>query len=205
MFGIANYRGVMIGLLSSAALAVAQVTLSAPAGSQPEPTAFLVEVQEGTTDLSRQGASGHICVLVLPDGRFHLESRTQLLPGAEATLNLSDYSLDSSQLQQLRNLLDEEKIRRLPTYVQPAIPMAVPWSHALSARIARSGVVQYVGYWTWRGGTPAASPNSAPASVKKGWQESETALRPLADWLHAIEALKLAPSDMKSTMCASDD
>jgi hypothetical protein len=53
----------MIGLLSSAALAVAQVTLSALAGSQPEPTAFLVEVQEGTTDLSRQGASGHICVL----------------------------------------------------------------------------------------------------------------------------------------------
>ena len=33
----------------------------------------------------------------------------------------------------------------------------------------------------------------------------ETALRPLVDWLHAIEALKLAPSDMKSTMCASDD
>ena len=122
MFGIANYRGVMIGLLSSAALAVAQVTLSAPAGSQPEPTAFLVEVQEGTTDLSRQGASGHICVLVLPDRRFHLESRTQLLPGAEATLNLSDYSLDSSQLQQLRNLLDDEKMRQLPTFVQPAIP-----------------------------------------------------------------------------------
>jgi hypothetical protein len=185
MFSIANYKGVMIGLLSSAALAVAQVTLSASAGSQPEPTAFLVEVQEGTTDLSRQGASGHICVLVLPDGRFHLESRTQRLPGAEATLNLSDYFL--------------------ATYVQPAIPMAVPWSHALSARIARSGVVQYIGYWTWRGGTPAASPNSAPAGVKKGWQESETALRPLVDWLHAIEALKLAPSDMKSTMCASDD
>ena len=114
MFGIANYRGVMIGLLSSAALAVAQVTLSASAGSPPRPTAFLVEVQEGTTDLSRQGASGHICVLVLPDGRFHLESRTQLLPGAEATLNLYDYSLDSSQLQQLRNLLDEQKMRRLP-------------------------------------------------------------------------------------------
>jgi hypothetical protein len=98
MFSIANYKGVTIGLLSSAALAVAQVTLSASAGSQPEPTAFLVEVQEGTTDLSRQGASGHICVLVLPDGRFHLESRTQRLPGAEATLNFSDYSLDSSQL-----------------------------------------------------------------------------------------------------------
>jgi hypothetical protein len=27
----------------------------------------------------------------------------------------------------------------------------------------------------------------------------------LVDWLHAIEALKWAPSDMKSTMCASDD
>jgi hypothetical protein len=71
--------------------------------------------------------------------------------------------------------------------------------------MARSGVVQYVGYWTWRGGTPAASPNYAPASIKKGWQELETALRPLVDWLHAIEVLKLAPSDMKSTMCASDD
>jgi hypothetical protein len=68
MFSIAN-KGVMIGLLSSAALAVAQVTLSASAGSEPEPTAFLVEVQAGTTDLSRQGASGHIYVLVLPDGR----------------------------------------------------------------------------------------------------------------------------------------
>jgi hypothetical protein len=128
MFSIANYKGVMIGLLSSAALAVAQVTLSASAGSQPEPTAFLVEVQEGTTDLPRQGKvqAATSASSVLPDGRFHLESRTQRLPGAEATLNLSDYSLDSSQLHQLRNLLDDEKRRQLPTYVQPAIPMAVP-------------------------------------------------------------------------------
>lgn len=41
--------------------------------------------------------------------------------------------------------------------------------------------------------------------VKKGSQESETALRPLVDWLHGIEALELPPSDMKSTTCASDD
>jgi hypothetical protein len=195
---------VVFGLLSSVMLTVARYTPAASVGSQPEPSALLVELQEGTMDMSRQGGSGHTCVLVLPDGRFHLESRTQRLPGAVATLNVSDYSLDSSQLQQLRTVLDDERMRHLPAYVQPAIPMAVPWSHAFSARIAREKGVQQVGYWTWRGGTPAASPNSAAASVKKGWQESETVLRPLVDWLHGVEALKLSPSETQSTMCSND-
>jgi hypothetical protein len=198
-----RYRSVTVGFVSIAALILLSSMLAARSQTGLE-AAFLVEIREGTMDLSRQGTSGRGCILVLPDGRFHLEIRSQHPGSAAAILSVFDYSLDSGQLQKLRGLLDNDRIRQLPAYAQPPLPMAVPWSHGFSVKIARSTGVQNVGYWIWRGGTLSGSPNSAPESVKRGWQESEAALQPLTDWFHSIEALKLSPSGTGSTMCAAD-
>jgi hypothetical protein len=194
------YKALAVGIVSVLVLTAGH---AASPQSQPAP-AFLVEVRKGTTDLSQQGISTHTCILVLPDGRFHLESRIQRLPSPAATLAAFDYSLDSTQLETLRAIIGAEEIRQLPAYSQPSQPIGVPWVHGFSARIARvTGVVQSIGYWVWRGGSPATSPNSAQEAVKKGWRESETALQPLEAWLGSIEGLKMTPSDAKATMCVS--
>jgi hypothetical protein len=168
MTGLVHCKIAALGLVSSALLAVIQGTPAIYAQSRPEPTAFVINIAEAATDLSPQGTSRHTCILVLPDGRFHLESRTQRLPSPVATANVFDYSLDTMQLQQLRGILEDERIRQLTAYLSPAMPMAVPWSSGFDARIPRATGVQNVGYWKWRGGAPEASPNSAPESVKKG-------------------------------------
>src|SRR6266481_6535038 len=40
----------------------------------------------------------------------------------------------------------------------------------------------------------APNPNSAPDKIKKTWKDSEVALRPLVEWFHTVEGLKLSPS-----------
>jgi hypothetical protein len=186
-----------------AALVIAVSAALVAVAVQPQQESS-VTIWESTLDLSRGGVSTHTCILVQPDGRFHLEKKTQRLPSSTANREIFDYSLDASQFQQLRSILDDEKLRQLPAYVQPALPMSVPWSHGFDVKILRAADVQHVGYWTWRGGTADTSPNSAPQGVKNGWQESEAALKPMADWLHGIESMKLSPSRSESTMCVSD-
>jgi hypothetical protein len=201
MTWIACCRLLAVWIVSVTALAAVHAALGGPP-PQPQPE-FLVEMREGTTDLSQQVPSVHSCILVLADGRFHLEKKVQRLPSSVATVSVFDYSLDSVQLQTLRAILARGEIRQLPIYSQPLQPIGVPWFYGFSVRIARVTGVQSIGYWTWRGGTPAASPNSAPESVKKGWRESETALQPLERWLRSIEGLKLIPSDTQPTMCVA--
>ncbi|MGA8431370.1 MAG: hypothetical protein WB729_16225 [Candidatus Sulfotelmatobacter sp.] len=204
MFGIGYYKLATLVLVTSAFLTLVNVAPRDRLQPQQEAPTFLIAAHEGTIDLSRNGTSSQTCILVRPDGRFHLEGRTQRLPSPTASAKIFDYSLDSSQLQQLRGIIDDESVRQLPEYIQPPLPMAVSWSHGFEAKITRPTGAQDIGYWTWRGGTVDASPNSARESVRKGWQQSETALKPLVDWLHGIEALKLSPSDSKSDMCVVD-
>jgi len=191
-------------VLALALLSLIRSTPAIYAQSKPESIRFLVAIGEATTDLSSLGTSRHTCILVMPNGRFHLESRVQHLPSSVAKAKIFDYSLDSQQLQRLRDILDDEKIRQLAAYQSPPMPMAVAWSRGFNANIERGTGIQNVGYWTWRGGTPTASPNSAPESVKKTWQESEIALGPLIDWLHGIESLQLPPSDAAFNSCNVD-
>jgi hypothetical protein len=190
-------------LIASSLLFLAWTPLSA-AQNQPRrhPVPFLVSISEGTTDLSRNGVNVHDCILVQPDGRFHLERRMQQLPNPTATLDVFESSLDLAQLQVLRSTLNNDSIQRLPSYVLPAIPMSVPWFRGFHAKIARGTEVQSVGYWVWRGGDPATSPNSTPDSTKRDWHDSEVALRPLVEWFDGTKALKLGPSAAKSTLCS---
>jgi|HubBroStandDraft_6_1064221.scaffolds.fasta_scaffold22261_4 hypothetical protein len=182
-------------------LALALAALAPAERPRPHPSGFLVRMAEGQNDLSRRGVNVHDCIVVMPDGHFHLERRRQQLPSPSARLTIVDSSLDNDQLRLLQSILDDEAIEKLPPYAQPVLPMAVPWSRGFDAKIARDSGVQRVGFWLWRGGTPEASPNSAPDDIKKGWRESETALRPLLDWFHSVEALNLRPSYAASSTC----
>jgi hypothetical protein len=204
MFNIAYYKVAALGFFS---LAVLGMALSGPVASaqlhrQGDP--FIVVTQDDILDLSHNGISSQTCMLVLLDGRFHIESKTERLPGPVVTTKILDYSLDSTQLQELQGIIGDERVRHLSPYAEPKLPIAASWSHRFRAKIARSTTVQQIGYWTWRGGTTDTSPNSSPEEVRSGWQESEIALKPLLVWLHDIEALKLSPSEAEPTMCNAD-
>jgi hypothetical protein len=177
------------------------VALAPAERPRPNPSVLLVMMAEGQNDLSRSGVNVHDCIVVMPDGHFHLERRRQQLPSPSATLGIVDSSLNNDQPRLLQSILDDEAIEKLPPYAQPALPMAVPWSRGFDAKIARDSGVQRVGFWLWRGGTLETSPNSTPDDIKKGWRDSETALRPLLEWLHGIEALNLVSTGRKSNVC----
>jgi hypothetical protein len=147
----------------------------------------------------------HDCMQVLPDGRFHLERRIQQLPSPSATLRVFDSWLDTAHFRKLQEILKDEKISELPPYVQPEIPMTAPRFRGVKVDIPRGTQVQSVGYWLWKGGTSDSSPNNAPDNIKTAWRDSESAMRPLVDWLHCIEALNLGPSNSASTMCGTTD
>ena len=153
-----------------------------------------------------KGASSN-CILVWPDGRFHLERKQQQLPKRVASLKVFESSLDSEQLQQLRDILKDQSIEKLPPYVlHPDLPLNVPWFQTFRATIARAKQIQSIGYWKWRGGTPGKPPNTTPERIKEDWRKAETTLRPLVDWFHetAQSASKLKPSVAEPTACQSE-
>lgn len=173
---------------------------SAGQGPPSVRAAFLVRLGEGVMNLSRDGVSEHDCLLVLPDGHFHLERRTQLLPSPRAKLKIFESALPAPQFQRLREILAQESIEKLPADAPPAFPMSVPWSKFFGVEIPRGTGVQKAGYWLWTGGTPETSPNSMPENIKQEWKESEIVLQPLVEWFHELEATKLRRHG-KSTLC----
>ncbi len=173
-------------------LAVLCCTLS----SAPQETnfgPFLVRIAEAGSDLSSKGITSTDCILVLPDGHFHLERRTQRLPETKATTQVFESSLAAVQLQSLRSIIDSQTIKDLPTYAQPTFPMTVTWFGILDVKIARQSEIQRVGYFTWLGGTRDTSPNVMPEEIKNTWRTSAAALQPLVEWFHSIKNSKLEP------------
>jgi hypothetical protein len=176
---------------------------SAAAQDRTNHGALLVRISEVTID-NEHGVTATDCMLVLPDGGFHLERRKQKLPNPTASLKIFESSLDTERFQQLRDILNDDTLQNLPPYALPTFPMNnLPWFSDLEAEIPRGPTVKRVGYWVWRGGASDRSPNSTPDDIKRSWQESETALRPLLDWFHGVEALRLTSSDSKSNMCGA--
>ena len=168
MFGIGYYKLATLVLVTSAFLTLVNAAPRDRLQPQQEAPTFLIAAHEGTIDLSRNGTSSQTCILVRPDGRFHLEGRTQRLPSPAASAKIFDYSLDSSRLQQLRGIIDDESVRQLPAYIQPPLPMAVSWSHGFEAKITRPTGAQDIGYWTWRGGTVDVSRTPRGRASGKG-------------------------------------
>jgi hypothetical protein len=182
----------------SSALTVAQ-------GSDVRPVSFLVRVSQGETDLAPNGLNNHDCILVWPDGRYHLEIRVQHPAKSGARLQIFESSLDSAQFQQLKNIIDNPNVRRLPPYAQPSIPMIARWYRGFHATIPRGDSAQSIGYWQWREGDPEASPNSMSKTAKEAWRNSEVVLRPLTEWLRGVESTKPAAlPDARSTFCGEE-
>lgn len=194
-------KAVMIIVLTAAILKVTGGTSTAARNdSQSDNAVLVVSINEAIID-NKNASSSTDCILVMPDGRFHLERRKEIAPNPTSSLSIFESSLDSTQLQQLHDILKPEGIERLPDYALPVFPMTVPWFATFHARIERGGQIRKVGYWRWQGGTAETSPNSTPANVKKTWKDSEIALRPLVAWFHAIETLKLSPLGAQPTGC----
>lgn len=183
-------------------LALSALSINAQAQLPLSPSSFLLRINEATID-NEIGTTSTDCMLVMPEGRFHLERRMQKSPNPIAKLKIFESSLKPEQLQHLQDILNDQGMQNLPPYALPVFPMNIPWFTNVDVRIVRPPRVQEIGYWVWRGGAPDASPNTSPDSIKKGWQESETALRALMEWFHGIEALKFRPSGAQSSMCGA--
>lgn len=187
-------------LIALVALVLTFPLLGSEQRSPSGPATFLVSLAESEMDLSRYGVTVGDCVLVLPDGRFHLERRRQDSPGSRTTLKIFESSLTAPEFQQLREILDRESIKNLPPYAQSGTSMMVTRISRFEARIPRGNGVQKAGYYIWYGRIPQASPDSTPENIKQGWKDSESALQPLVLWFHALEATKLRRHG-KSTLC----
>jgi hypothetical protein len=163
--------------------------------------AFLISIAEGTVD--NESVTTHSdCILVLPDGRFHLERRKQVEASPTTTLDIYESALDSTHIQRLRGILRITSAKESLGYPLPIFPMSASWFSTFNAKIPKNGQVHTVGYWKWRGGTAETSPNSTPENIKKKWGELEIGLRPLAEWFHEIVALEKFPTNSDSTLCS---
>jgi len=163
---------------------------------------FLIRITESKAELSPTGVTVNDCILVQPNGRFHLERRRQQLPEGRAKLTIYESSLTKAQLQQLREIVEQQSIEELPEFSPPTPPLGVSDFRTLVAELNRETVVKHIGFFSWRGDSrPGAPPESTPADMKKAWEDSEKALQPLADWFHGLEGRKMPPSKASSNLC----
>jgi len=165
------------------------------------PDRYLARIEWSQIDQSPAGITANECVLVFPDGQFHMERRLQQLPTPSATLLVYESKLSDEQLQQLRIILDSDDMRGLPTFLPFAIPGPVPVRQAFEARIPRNSDVQRVGYATWKATSQSDSDAPARDALKDSQRKSETALQPLFKWFNDVDSQKLVPSNTESTFC----
>jgi hypothetical protein len=197
----AGAMGALSTLILLLTVAFLPSAVSAQVGRPSDPQATPVRIDEGKFD-NEHGVTSSDCILVMPDGRFHLERRRVTTPNPPATLTSFESSLDSSQLEQLREIISHAETNGLPEYdSRPVGFQNAPWFSSASVDIGEGETTRRFGYWAWD--KRNAGPN-VPADVKKRWHDSEVALRPLLEWLHGIEALNLPPSDARSTQCFAD-
>jgi hypothetical protein len=197
----AGASGALSTLILLLAVAFLPSAVFTQVGRPSDPQATPVRIDEGKFD-NEHGVTSSDCILVMPDGQFHLERRRVTTPNPPATLTIFESSLDSSQLEQLGEIISHAETNGLPEYDnQPVGFQNAPWFSSAFVDVGQGETVRRFGYWAWD--KRNTGPNVS-ADVKKRWHDSEVALRPLLDWLHGIEGLKLPPSDAKPTQCFAD-
>jgi hypothetical protein len=154
---------------------------------KPAPHPFLLRMFEHEMTLQPVAGPNNVenCIVVFPDGHFHLELRRQEFFDGKATLAVYESSLNPQGLERLQMILDSEDIKRLPAFVQPVPPFDPQGWHGLSGKIMRASGVQVIGYFDWQGKGPGNSD-----SDKREWQESQVALKPLVEWFHSVKSFK---------------
>lgn len=201
-----NAAGHTLGIAESgvALLLLAVFSSCAVLAQANPPTAqkvLPVRISEAKMD-NEHAVTSSDCVLVLPDGRLHLERRSAAKPSSTATLKIFESSLDSSELEQLRGIIKDEEASGPPEYdKQRVFFQNAPWFTSVTVDIGEGGTVRRFGYWAWD--KRNAGPD-VPTNVKTHWQDSEVALRPLVEWFHRIEESNLTTSNAESTQCSVD-
>ena len=165
----------------------------------PVDETWLLRISETTVD-NKKGVTTGDCAMVLTDGRFRIERRTQKLPSASAAVKVYESSLDSSQFENLSRVLEREALRGAQRYSEPTFSLDLPWFSNLDAKIRIEGKVRRLGYWELPSGGPA--PSGLSDQLRGEWQDTKKALQPLVEWFHGIETLKLPVSDAEPTHCA---
>ena len=190
--------GALIAILLSSGLF--GQTLSPPAPK------YLIKIADQTMDLSSStGMTASDCVVITPNGRFHMERRFQRLPNPYASLHIYEASLGRARLAELKALIDSQGVKELPAFTPPQIPMSIAVFRTFIIEVSRGSSVQNAGFFTWQpesNAPPDISPQSTPNSIKKAWVTSERSLMPLAEWFGTVKTLKFRQvSNSKSTLC----
>jgi len=153
---------------------------------------------ESLTDYqSNEGRSA--CAVEFPDGRMRIERTKQIIPNEPAT-QVFTTKLNSTQSSELLSILS--KTEKLSAFTPPKMPFIADSAQYFEVEIVQNQRLREIGYFKWRGNTPAeASPASMPDNVKKAWQISEAALQPLVQWFHNVQSIKMQLSKMAPTQC----
>src|SRR5215468_5731887 len=94
---------------------------------QPLPKPFIVRISEWQTTLHPTAGPNNLgnCLIVMPDGRLHLELRRQEFFDGRAVLTTYESALDAKEIGILRSILDDSAVSTLHSLAQPVVPMKV--------------------------------------------------------------------------------
>lgn len=151
---------------------------------QPRPKPFIVRTSEGQS--SAQPTAGPMnlsnCLIVMPDGRLHLELHRQEFFGS-AVVTAYESALDGKELGILQRILDDAGVSTLHPFSPPVTPMDVDDWQMFTAEIVRGSQIQQVGYLAWHGNGP-----TNPEADKAAWREARDKLERLVAWSHMVKS-----------------
>jgi hypothetical protein len=166
------------------------------ASAQSISSRFVVRISETWLTTHATAGPNNVgnCLLVMPNGRMHLELRRQEFFDGKVSLKTYESTLDSEAMERLRSILDEATVRALPPPDEPEVRMNAQAIEGFTAEIARLGGVQKVGYSIWHG-----EGLNNQTTVGK---EANSALKPLVEWSHAAKSSKdWRPVPNPKTLC----
>ena len=179
--------------------------LSTTSIAQTSDPSFIIKIYESKVSLKYGGLTANSCAIVFPGGLLHLEVRKQQLPDPRTILSIYDQMLSDQQLDTLNSILKDERISKLPPFEQPVRPFTVSRFRGFNTIIPRAKELQNAGFFATKpdGQLPPSS-NLAEEEIREHWRQSETTLKPLLDWFHAITPLQPSKSMETSKLCISD-
>jgi hypothetical protein len=146
---------------------------------------FIVRISEGQTSTKPTAGPNNAsnCLIVLPDGRLHLELRRQEFLNGRAVLTTYQSALDGKEIGILLRILDDTALRALQPFAQPVPPLNADDWQVFTAEIVRGSRMQQVGYFTWRGNGP-----SNPEADKAARKEASDKLQHLVEWSRSVKS-----------------
>jgi hypothetical protein len=175
-------------LLSTAPLAMSQSKQAAAtflSSSSEGPVNFLVRMERSQAELIPHGTTGGLCAIIWPNGQLHAERRTQILPSTQAAIQVYDIVLNAQGMAILAELLESEKVKEVPPFATPHLPLQVAAYYVFTADIRRAEGLQHVGFLQFgqNGGNGANPLVVVDARPSDG--ESRRVLLPLLEWMQA--------------------